>query len=611
VITNRINSAYTYGGAQLMVETIKRLFGITVNHVFVTSFPKFKRAVDELGCVYMGVDRRYYHVNEPGGEQYFEINLQPGYQRMCGRQALEFVANRHQDTSLTRDARDQRFLLEVKAQYGASLSLVENSEKFERILGKTVETDNALRGKEQVLDLLELLVESEGKPVRQIHFNVNLLPSYDTASERQIHESVQSFLRGTALIRKPKLSNVTPHPHRAAHRGSSPRPTLPSLQPTTVSELDHARSQAPNLPFALEYPRARESFAGAEPDTLRLYAVRDEQGHIHPIYVIVIDRGELGQFYDVQGTSWPDPPLLSNPSQTVRVGSRTYELFYTGEQVRVIAWHDAGAVYWIENTLTGNVSPGAMLAMAEQTIAVIHSSGASHGVPAASPSSRSFNLPPRTAAATSLISKVGAALGFAGLVVVALLALCVFARQRELGVLREQVAQAMALEARQRPLLAAVGIPHAEPVPTGIPDARAPTIYHTRRSWRRGVLAAVAVAIVGVLIAFGIHLLHVRSSSSTPALYTLPVAVFNASSTPGTAHRIAATLKANRIHIERIGDINASLSPGTHVLYPPGAEEEARRVARLLPGPSPTVGPIQPPVQNTIGRHHEIVVVLD
>ncbi len=72
-----------------------------------------------MGCVYMTVDKRYYHNNnEPEAEQYFEINLQPGYQRLCGKQALEFVANRHESTSLIRDARDQRFLLDVKAQYG-------------------------------------------------------------------------------------------------------------------------------------------------------------------------------------------------------------------------------------------------------------------------------------------------------------------------------------------------------------------------------------------------------------------------------------------------------------------------------------------------------------
>ncbi len=53
-----------------------------------------------------------------------------------------------------------------------------------------------------MLDLLELLVESQGKPVRQVPFHVNLLPTFDTATPQQIHESVQSFLNGTAAIAK-------------------------------------------------------------------------------------------------------------------------------------------------------------------------------------------------------------------------------------------------------------------------------------------------------------------------------------------------------------------------------------------------------------------------
>ncbi|MGH2832457.1 MAG: LCP family protein, partial [Solirubrobacteraceae bacterium] len=306
VITNRINSAYTYGGIELMLKTIKHLFGLSVNHVFVVTFPKFRRAVNEVGCVYMTVDRRYYHVNEPGSEQYFEINLQPGYQRLCGKEALEFVANRHEDTSLTRDARDQRFLLEVKSQYGATL--FEKREKFERILGKAVETD--LHGTGQVLDLLELLVQSQGKPVRQVPFHVNLLSAYDTASPQQIHEAVSSFLHGTAPLPAHKLGGVA---HSSHHHHSSRRPGL-VLTPTTESEFDAARSLAPELPFTVEYPKARDAFAGALPDTLRHYDIRDQQGHLHPIYVVVIDRGELGQFYDIQGTDWSDPPLLNNPS---------------------------------------------------------------------------------------------------------------------------------------------------------------------------------------------------------------------------------------------------------------------------------------------------------
>ena len=601
-----------------MVETIKRLFGLTINHVFITSFPKFRRAVDELGCVYMGVDRRYFHVNEPGGEQYFEINLQPGYQRLCGPQALEFVANRHQDTSLIRDARDQRFLLEVKAQYGASL--FENREKFERILGRTVQTDNTLHGSEQVLNLLELLVESNSKPVRQVPFNVTLLKTYDTASEQQIHESVQSFLHGTAPIRKPKLTNVSRSSSRAHHAAIHSSSAGLNLTPTTLSELLAARSQAPRLPFSLDYPRVRDSFAGVEPDTLRVYAIRDQKGHIHPIYVIAIDRGELGQFYDVQGTTWTDPPILSNPDQTVRAGARTYELFYSGEQVRVIAWHEGGAVYWIENTLTENISPRAMLAMAEQTLPVVHARSDA-GVHTGLGALRGVTLPPRTVATTSLTSKAGALLGLFAVCIVAVLSVLLLRRQRTLNMLREQVAQAIALEGRQRPLFAAAGLSYADPAaaspsppevrpaPALISEAQpARTVYRTRRRLRKGMLAAAGVVVAMVLLALGYELLR---SPSTAAGSSVPVAVFNATSTSGAARRIAARLTAERIQIGGTGNIDTSLSPDTHVLYPPGAEGEARRVARLLSGPPPTVEPIERQVRQAVGQHDEIVVVLD
>ncbi len=471
VITNRINSAYTYGyedgggtsgGVKLMVETIKNVLGITVNHVFVTDFKRFEHAVDEMGCVYMTVDKRYYHSNsEPGAEQYFEINLEPGYQRLCGQQALEFVANRHESTSLIRDARDQRFLLDAKAQYGSTL--FENREKFEQVLGKAVQTD--LHGEEQVLQLLELLAESAGKPVRQVPFHVNLLPTYDTATQQQLEEAAHSFLAGTAAIPKHKLNSavrsVDLH-HRAV-------PASLSLAPTPSSTLAEAFAQAPRLPFPLELPIYQKTTAEASPDELLLYGIQSPNGRRrYPSYVIVVNDGELGQYYDIQGSLWTGLPLLSDPSQTIRVGSRTYSLFYDGEHIKTVAWREGKAVYWIENTLTYSLSPETMVTIARNTRPV--------GNPAAPPSATPASLhrvalPPRDITTqTSLSSKVEAALGLVSLAVVALLAVGVLLRQREIKRLREQVAQALELEARGRPLHATaasvlVGAQAPEPPP--------------------------------------------------------------------------------------------------------------------------------------------------
>ena len=456
-ITNRINSAYTYGyeegggtsgGVKLMLETIKTLLGITVNHVFVTDFKRFEHAVDEMGCVYMTVDKRYYHSNsEPGAEQYFEINLKPGYQRLCGQQALEFVANRHESTSLIRDARDQRFLLDAKAQYGPTL--FENREKFERVLGRAVQTD--LHGEEQVLDLLELLAQSAGKPVRQVPFHVNLLPTYDTASPQQLQEAAHSFLAGTAAIPKHKLNSAV-RSVKSSHRSAA---SALALTPTPSSTVDQALVMAPRLPFPLEVPQYQKTTAESSPDELLPYGIQSTNGRRrYPSYVIVVDDGELGQYYDIQGSTWTGLPLLSDPSQSVRIGSRTYDLFYDGEHIKTVAWHEGRGVYWIENTLTYSLSPETMVAIA-RTTRPVGSSSATVPAVSASPRRLAVALPGPGTASTSSAADIEAAIALLSFAIVVALGLLLLYRQRELKRLRTQVAEAMALEAARATRLGA------------------------------------------------------------------------------------------------------------------------------------------------------------
>jgi len=427
-IVTRINAAYTFGGVGLMVKTIKRILGVSINHVVVMTFPHFRRAVDEMDCVYSTVDRRYYHVNVPGGEQYFEVNLQPGYQRLCGSQALQFVAYRHGDTALIRDARDQRFLLDAKAEYGPSL--VDERDKFEQIFGQAVQTD--IHSNREVLDLLDLLIEMRGRPVRQSKFKVHLGPTV-TASQADIQQSVQQWLHGTgSVVRRPVQPAAPPAP-QAPRRPGAPPPRSPVLVPTPESQLAQAKAAGANLPFSLEYPRVLNQYAGAGPNSLRLYSLHDLHGGAHKAYVVVVDRGRLGEFYDVQGTTWRSPPILRSPTETVRVGARKYQLHYDGDRLRIVAWRERGARYWISNTLSDSVSAGAMLAMAGQTTPLAGRAAAARAEtrPAIPQLSRRRSTVPSTA-----LSRVGALIGLGSLVLVALLAVRVFRTGRSLREVR-------------------------------------------------------------------------------------------------------------------------------------------------------------------------------
>jgi LCP family protein required for cell wall assembly len=117
VTDDRINSAFSRCGSDGSLETIKHLTGLPVNYLIKVNFHGFKEVVDQLGGVWMDVDRRYYNVNTgSAATNYANINLQPGYQQLGGGSALEFVRFRHTDSDLYRLARQQEFVRAFKQQ---------------------------------------------------------------------------------------------------------------------------------------------------------------------------------------------------------------------------------------------------------------------------------------------------------------------------------------------------------------------------------------------------------------------------------------------------------------------------------------------------------------
>ncbi|MBV8220671.1 MAG: LCP family protein, partial [Solirubrobacterales bacterium] len=449
-VTTRLNYALTCGGFNTLVATIHQLTGIRPNHVVEIDFNNFKTAVDDIGCVYSTIDRRYYHVNTPYSQQYQEVNLQPGYQKMCGTQALQFVSYRHGDTSLVRDARDQDFLLDVKKEYAGSL--LGNIHEFERIFGQTVTVDRGLQSESGVEALLGTLISSGSLRVRQVQFQVNLQPtganqcSCDTATPQQIAASVNSFLNGG--------DNVPTHgtaaaAHAVQHRNVQAKlPLVASLG----SGLAQAQTSAQGLAFPLEYPRVQDAGGSGVPVNLRDYVIHSPNGTPYPAYVAVFSAGQLGQYYDVQGMTWPGAPMFSNPDQTVTVGGRVYSLFYSGQHLMVVAWNAHGAVYWVHNSLNDAVGNGELLAIAEQTRPIGVPGSPANPVGAAAGGGRAglhgAVVPGRTTSAPQLttVETVGAIGGLVALVAAPLLAVGLFRRRRRLTALRAELDSMLARE---------------------------------------------------------------------------------------------------------------------------------------------------------------------
>ncbi len=110
---DKINAAYPACGPSGPLETLKALTNIPINYLISVNFVGFIQVVNKLGGVYIDVDRRYFN-NHTGPTGYAAINLQAGYQRLDGKQALDFVRYRHTDSDLFRVARQQMFVRAAK-----------------------------------------------------------------------------------------------------------------------------------------------------------------------------------------------------------------------------------------------------------------------------------------------------------------------------------------------------------------------------------------------------------------------------------------------------------------------------------------------------------------
>ncbi|HET8529098.1 MAG TPA: LCP family protein [Gaiellaceae bacterium] len=119
---DRINSAWSTCGEQGTLDTIAHLTHIPINFVITVDFHGFKLLVNKLHGVYVDVDHRYYIPPNSGTSA---INLEPGYQKLDGGDALAFVRFRHTDDDITRNARQQLFLDSLKDRLATSFHLTE------------------------------------------------------------------------------------------------------------------------------------------------------------------------------------------------------------------------------------------------------------------------------------------------------------------------------------------------------------------------------------------------------------------------------------------------------------------------------------------------------
>lgn len=360
---DKINASYSIGGPKLTTKTIKKLLGIEINHVVDVRFSGFQKIVNALGCVYVDIDRRYFNDNPA----FADIDVQPGYQKLCGYNSLEYARFREEDSDLVRAARQQDFLRQAKAQV-SSTKLFSQRRKLVRIFGKYSETDKSLQSSRNVLTLLKLALFAAKKPVAQVEFPAiipdNPQDTYLRFKDEKLGKAVSAFLAGRSSVTgTPKLKGTSAEKKAAAKRRRQRRKTgNAGLEDAKQAGEEQAVATAGKVPYPVYFPRFRVPLS-TYVDVPRVYKIEGPDKR-YVSYRMVLKKGSIGEYYGVQGTSWKDPPILSEPHENQRVGGRQFEVHYDGRRIRLVAWRTGRAVYWITNTLTSSISNKQMLAMA-------------------------------------------------------------------------------------------------------------------------------------------------------------------------------------------------------------------------------------------------------
>lgn len=391
--TDKFNAAYSYGGTKLTVKTIKELTGLEINHVVNVDFQGFSMLVDAVGCVFIDVDRKYYHSNEglAPSEMYAEIDIEAGYQKLCGPDALEYARYRHTDSDLVRASRQQDLLGEVRNR----LSFGEIIKRRDELIKAF--TDNAssdISGGDQILDLIRLLFDSRTARVVEVKFPATLTMddgvSYVEATQPEIDGAVNKFLGfedspgpiGT-LSEGAGARAGAGRKQRRRSGGRTRRATPPAVAKAPGKESDglvdaaaatmelasrlNGEFKRPDLPVF--YP-GRLPEGTIFPEGSRTYHLRDTDKQAHKAYrmVMALERSDGLHYFGVQGIDgWKNPPILEAPHDEITMAGRDFTVYSEGDRVRLVAWSDRGNTYWISNSLLLTLTNDQMLGMARST----------------------------------------------------------------------------------------------------------------------------------------------------------------------------------------------------------------------------------------------------
>lgn len=389
----KLNEAYAAGGEKKTLKTVKRFTGLEINHVVEINFQGFADAVDAIDCVYIDVDREYFNVNDGTvANDYADIDINAGYQRLCGLKALQYVRYRHFDTDIVRAARQQDFLREARQKVvprellGAVIGVGTGNELIDIF---TEYTRSDIDDGGDVIGILKSFVAVKDVPVNEIHFEGDIggpEQPFVTSTDEQVQTAIDQFLNGVPSAGQrggknanKKGSGGSSDKKKKKQKKKDKSDPLADADVVATDTLADEKSgtqaarfkadadkNARRLGIPIFYPTAVVPGSAFSTDS-RTYEFKNEEDKEESAYKTVIaftTPSTLTEYYGVMGTTWDDPPILRNPSEVREINGREYELFYDGDRLRLVGWREKGNSYWLNNTLVQSIGENEMLAIA-------------------------------------------------------------------------------------------------------------------------------------------------------------------------------------------------------------------------------------------------------
>jgi hypothetical protein len=339
-------------------------------------FGGFNGLVSALGGVYLPVDGRYFHVSSgTGANDWSSINLQPGYQLLGGTLALEWVRFRHLDSDFYRTARQQIFLREVGRQIRAQITDPTRISGILHALASATASD--IHSFAYLLSLAYTLYGIPSSRITRVTMQANGLIlngiDYELASAAQKQTAVDVWSNPEAAINSQSVSQSPPSSAKSGSAASGPKkggatktlkksstPTVPSYTGLLVS--DNGSGQTLLAP----YRNLQRCAPAALPPGYTWGSSEPAREYTLAGYPAVAAWASVSSGVSVlwMWTTWQNPPILTDPSQTIVRGGHSYQLYYDSGHLRMVAWKVGATRVWVTNTLLNALSDDQMLALA-------------------------------------------------------------------------------------------------------------------------------------------------------------------------------------------------------------------------------------------------------